>query len=387
MNNCSLNFNGQRPDHLTGTYHPGNGYRTYSPVLKRFTSPDSWSPFGAGGFNPWTYCHGDPVNFYDPSGHMSWQAGMGIALGIGGIAAAIFTCGASLAAAGSISAALATSSAFGLSAGVLALVADVTGLASAAMEDTYPQASAVLGWSALAAGLLSPCLGLATGGYRILNRVTAGLRSKLVRINGRVGIPMSGEFRNAQFLGANHGAGVATWNMRFEDTVPLGRRLNIVMNTVREGGRTRPSNEYFVNNAWVRQSFGPTYLRSLQGIQNEHYDVYRLIMPDSAAPYCSGGHNIAMDFRNAQPHPRNIVVGYRGTPLWHGPVVDALQNIYQMAGHMERLGVPWELASAQNALDTLSGVFGEVENAVMVSGMPAVYPRDARTVVNERNWL
>lgn len=387
MNNCSLNFDGQRRDHLTGTYHPGNGYRAYSPILKRFTSPDNWSPFGAGGINSWTYCNGDPVNFSDPSGHMSWQAGLGIALGIGGIAAAIFTCGASLIAAGSISTALATSSAFSLSTGAFALVADVTGLASAFMEDTDPQASAALGWSALAAGLLSTSLGLVSGGYRILNRVTAGLRSKLARINGRVGIPMSGEFRNARFLGANHGAGVVTWNMRFEDTVPLGRRLNIVMNTLEEGGRTRPCNEDCVNNAWVRQSFGPTYLRSFQGTQNEHYDIYRLIMPDSAKAYRSGGHNIATDFRNAQPHPQNIVVGYRGTPLWRGPVVDALQNLYQRAGHMERQGVPWERASAQNALDTLSGVYGEVENAVMVSGMPVVYPRNARMVIDERNWL
>lgn len=35
-----------------------------------FQSPDSQSPFGAGGLNCYAYCAGDPVNFSDPSGHM-----------------------------------------------------------------------------------------------------------------------------------------------------------------------------------------------------------------------------------------------------------------------------------------------------------------------------
>jgi hypothetical protein len=47
----------------------GNGYRAYNPTLMRFHSPDSWSPFGGGGLNAYTYCVGDPVNFSDPTGH------------------------------------------------------------------------------------------------------------------------------------------------------------------------------------------------------------------------------------------------------------------------------------------------------------------------------
>ena len=42
-------FNGEQPDPLTGHYHLGNGYRQFNPVLMRFNSPDSWSPFGEGG--------------------------------------------------------------------------------------------------------------------------------------------------------------------------------------------------------------------------------------------------------------------------------------------------------------------------------------------------
>ncbi|WP_095147189.1 MULTISPECIES: RHS repeat-associated core domain-containing protein [unclassified Pseudomonas] len=66
-----LGFNGERPDPLTGHYHLGNGYRQFNPVLMRFNSPDSWSPFGKGGVNAYAYCVGDPVNLTDPNGHFT----------------------------------------------------------------------------------------------------------------------------------------------------------------------------------------------------------------------------------------------------------------------------------------------------------------------------
>ncbi|QXG47969.1 RHS repeat-associated core domain-containing protein [Pseudomonas viridiflava] len=62
-------FNGEQPDPVTGHYLLGNGYRAYNPVLMRFNSPDSLSPFGKGGLNAYAYCAGDPVNRSDPSGH------------------------------------------------------------------------------------------------------------------------------------------------------------------------------------------------------------------------------------------------------------------------------------------------------------------------------
>ena len=65
-----LGFNGELREARLGWYLLGNGYRAYNPILMRFHSPDSWSPFGRGGLNAYTYCEGDPVNFSDPTGHI-----------------------------------------------------------------------------------------------------------------------------------------------------------------------------------------------------------------------------------------------------------------------------------------------------------------------------
>ncbi|VVN09005.1 hypothetical protein PS662_03750 [Pseudomonas fluorescens] len=61
-------FCGERQDSKTGWYLLGNGYRPFNPVLMRFTSPDSISPFGKGGLNAYVYCGGDPRNRIDPTG-------------------------------------------------------------------------------------------------------------------------------------------------------------------------------------------------------------------------------------------------------------------------------------------------------------------------------
>ena len=70
----SLGYNGERREEQTGWYFLGNGYRAFNPVLMRFNSPDSWSPFGEGGVNGYMYCLGDPIGFTDPTGHYSWVA-------------------------------------------------------------------------------------------------------------------------------------------------------------------------------------------------------------------------------------------------------------------------------------------------------------------------
>ncbi|MFF5867184.1 RHS repeat-associated core domain-containing protein [Pseudomonas sp. NPDC012596] len=63
-------FTGQLKAWSLPGYFLGSGYRFFNTVLMRFHSPDSFSPFAAGGINAYMYCGGDPINRIDPSGHM-----------------------------------------------------------------------------------------------------------------------------------------------------------------------------------------------------------------------------------------------------------------------------------------------------------------------------
>ncbi|MCJ8205290.1 RHS repeat-associated core domain-containing protein [Pseudomonas sp. RGM2987] len=64
-----LAFNGEVCEDENNWYLLGRGYRVYNPNLMRFHSPDSYSPFGEGGTNPYAYCLGNPVALRDPTGH------------------------------------------------------------------------------------------------------------------------------------------------------------------------------------------------------------------------------------------------------------------------------------------------------------------------------
>ncbi|WP_236468108.1 RHS repeat-associated core domain-containing protein, partial [Pseudomonas syringae] len=54
----------------------------YNPVLMRFNSPDSLSPFDEGGLNAYGYCGGDPVGFVDETGHAKFRVITQIAEGV-----------------------------------------------------------------------------------------------------------------------------------------------------------------------------------------------------------------------------------------------------------------------------------------------------------------
>ncbi|MBD1552254.1 RHS repeat-associated core domain-containing protein [Pseudomonas typographi] len=64
-----LGFNGELREAAQDAYLLGRGYRLYDPGLMCYNAPDSESPFGAGGLNPYRYAQGNPIMLHDPSGH------------------------------------------------------------------------------------------------------------------------------------------------------------------------------------------------------------------------------------------------------------------------------------------------------------------------------
>jgi|GEM_PF-1577439 len=165
-------------DPVVDRYPLGQGYRWYVPGQMQFQAPDSESPFGAGGWQPYGYCDGDPINRADPTGH-SWaldalgvasllspypvpvpagvaehqpawlktavRIGEAVAWGVAAVAGAVFTGGASLLLIG-IAVTLATASA-------------VTGIVAAVLADSDPETAAVLNWISFGTGLASGVTG------------------------------------------------------------------------------------------------------------------------------------------------------------------------------------------------------------------------------------
>lgn len=169
-------YAGQRHEPLTGIQILGD-YRPYDPVLMCFLSPDSESPFGKGGINPYAYCAGDPVNRIDPDGH-SWVnyllAGAGLAIGI---AAAVASFGAASTVIASFGyagwAALTPSAAMIIGAGALDVASVATGVAGLISQATGADESVgnVLGWVSFGTGLAAGAL--------------SGLAGSVARIGGR----------------------------------------------------------------------------------------------------------------------------------------------------------------------------------------------------------
>jgi RHS repeat-associated protein len=228
MISCIQGFNGERLDQVSRHYHLGNGYRAYSSHLMRFTCPDSMSPFGAGGINPYVYCAGDPVNHADPTGHLSWQAWLGIGMGIAGLGLTVFTGGASIAAAGGIVAAIESASAASLAVGGLGVVSDGTAIVSEALKESHPRTSSVLGWASFAFGMLSLGTGLVASEYRSGNSIA----NKTSLFNAkRITWGSVDDIDNVQTLGI--GKSVSHSRIRdtyysFDDLKNGQRRLNIV---------------------------------------------------------------------------------------------------------------------------------------------------------------
>lgn len=177
-NNSWIGFNGQPIDRVSGCYHLGNGVRVYDPFHERFQSPDDkYSPFGEGGVNNRSYCHNDPVNYTDPSGHAEIvnqytvithapaiedpvvQAAL---VGIVGIVLAPFTGGASVG--------------WAVAATGLAVASAGFGIASAALQKSDPMLADAFDTLSLGTGFVSA--GVSGLGAKLGSRtaLTAGTR-------------------------------------------------------------------------------------------------------------------------------------------------------------------------------------------------------------------
>ncbi|AZD09349.1 hypothetical protein C4K26_3954 [Pseudomonas chlororaphis] len=314
-------FNGERIDPVSGVSHLGNGYRAYNPVLMRFNCPDSYSPFGAGGVNAYAYCAGDPINRADPSGHMSWQAGVGIGLGVLGIVAAIFTCGTSIAAAGGVMAAIRNARRLSLIAGAAGIAADATGIASAATEESNPQASEALGWASFGLGLVSLGADVAGG---IQQRSAKMSPDK--PMNGSVEsnrlVPMSTEGKehmvNGQAQPYDHPRGY-TDNFRGagEDAILLHGEPNGRVLTGERPGWLRDLNTGHVfygtdstNEVWRTGAELAQYMRGSLGI-----DLYRRQGHEGPVHLlsCYGKRGAAQSLANEIKRP---VIAYSKKPTW-----------------------------------------------------------------------
>ncbi len=71
----SIGFSGQSKDSATGMMMLG-GYRAYDPAVGSFMKVDSMGPFTAGGSNSFAYAFGNPLAYYDPSGHFDILASL-----------------------------------------------------------------------------------------------------------------------------------------------------------------------------------------------------------------------------------------------------------------------------------------------------------------------
>lgn len=155
-----LGFKGEYRDGENDQYPLGRGYRSYDPAAMRFHAPDAWSPFGKGGQHPYGYCHGDPINVSDPTGHWGsigsrsvnrgmrriWGSRLPGPIKMGehgalistiiwsglGVLTAIATGGTSLLLTAAIVA--------------MAIIASATAIASVILQDSDPVASEILGW-------------------------------------------------------------------------------------------------------------------------------------------------------------------------------------------------------------------------------------------------
>ena len=179
-----LGYAGALREQDTGWYFLGD-YRIYNPVLMRFHSRDSLSPFGEGGLNGYAYCAGDPVNRVDPSGH-SWLDWL---LPAAGLALALVGTVASLGALAAPAAALTASYITAVTTATLSVVSLAADVASITLLATGNEnAGRILGYVGMATGLASAAPSIASAAARKVKEFGMGvgkLQGRLQHAGGR----------------------------------------------------------------------------------------------------------------------------------------------------------------------------------------------------------
>jgi RHS repeat-associated protein len=145
-------------DEVSGYYHLGE--RQYSPTLMRFTTPDSWSPFDAGGINCYAYL--DPVNCPDPSGHISFWGWLGIAAAVVlGIVLGVVTMGAGIAAISAFGFSIAAG--MMVAGGALIAASGAVAIAAEIVRDNDPSTAKTLDWVSYGLGVAGSVLAIGAG--------------------------------------------------------------------------------------------------------------------------------------------------------------------------------------------------------------------------------
>jgi RHS repeat-associated protein len=167
-----IGFNGNYQDPISHNVFMGAGTRAYNPSLGRFLQLDSYDVP-----NRYAYAQDNPIEKYDPSGHMAkWLKWLFVGLSVVGVAASIFTMGTSAAflyggifgycAGESVSAGISAS--FELASGVTDMVGNATQLASQALDlagKKVPFDLRLTSYAALGIGITGSAVGL-IGAYR-----------------------------------------------------------------------------------------------------------------------------------------------------------------------------------------------------------------------------
>ncbi|KAL7948257.1 hypothetical protein V8C42DRAFT_342309 [Trichoderma barbatum] len=179
----SFAFGQELVDSLSGVVYLRS--RFYQPDNRAFISMDSYHLE-----NRYAYCQGDPINFFDPTGHVSWWKVVGtIAGGVAALAASIMTVGSSLGA--GIAAQLVTQGVSETTAAVVAdlgagVVSSVAGNVAGSLVSNAVNAAAGEGWDYSLGNLGVDILAGVAGAAAVVGVATYGSRRAATSVMGMV---------------------------------------------------------------------------------------------------------------------------------------------------------------------------------------------------------